>query len=359
MDILDSGPIASLLGRGSASITVPTLDGAFRTNDLLESAELFVEKIGADCLANANGRLILSAGHQVYEMNKNECKSIAKFEAKVTALAAYEENFAVGLENGGVEIIGGRHEGKYFPNVNCATSIILNSDELIVAEGSDCLLADEWARDLLEKNNYGKVISLNLKTKKQKIIADGAAWAGGLVATPNGEVLVTQSWRHCLSKVDDLREKGAVCANLPGYPSRISIAVDGGYWMAIFGMRTQLLEFILREHQYRKQMLETVPPEYWIAPTLVSRENFMDPMQQGAVKKLGIKKPWAPPRSYGLVVKLDKNFQPQYSLHSRVGGLRHGVTSMVEVDGCLYVVSRGAGQVLTLDITDIESEIIR
>lgn len=359
MSILDFGPIASFLGRGSASITVPTLDGAFRTNDILESAPLYAEKTDADCLAIADGRLLLSAGKQVYELKQNGCKSIAKFDDRVTALAANEKAFAVGLATSGVEIIGGAYAGKYLPEVKCPTAVLFRGDELVVAEGSDRVLPDEWARDLLERNRRGRVILLDLRTGENTIMANDAAWAGGLVEASNHEILVTQSWRHCLSKVDDLRETGSLCSNLPGYPSRISLAGDGGYWMAIFGMRTQLLEFILREHQYRKRMLETVPPEYWIAPTFVSRENFMDPMQQGAVKQLGIKKPWAPPRSYGLVVKLDKNFHPQYSLHSRVGGLRHGVTSAVEMDGTLYVVSRGAGQVLSLDITDIEREIVQ
>ena len=107
-------------------------------------------------------------------------------------------------------------------------------------------------------------------------------------------------------------------------------------------MRTQLLEFVLREHAYRKRMLATVPPEYWIAPALESRENFLDPLQQGGVKQLGIKKPWAPPRSYGLVVKLDPGLNPEFSLHSRVGGTRHGVTSVCEREGLLYVVTFGS-----------------
>lgn len=359
MSFLNFGPIASYLGRGKASITIPTMDGAFRTNDLLENADLYAAQQDADCLAIADDHLFLSAGCQVFELTDKANITVATFDTEITALAAEGTTIAVGLASGGVEIKGGSYEGLYLSDIKCPTAILLLKDQLIVAEGADHLAPDDWARDLLERGNSGQVLSVELKTGRTKKLATGAAWASGLAEASDGKIIVSQSWRHCLSNVDDLDEEKSLCHNLPGYPSRISPASDGGYWLAIFGMRTQLIEFILREKQYRKQMLETVPKEYWIAPALVSRENFLDPMQQGAVKQLGIKKPWAPPRSYGLVVKLDKDFQPEYSLHSRVGGLRHGVTSVVEKNGILYVVARGAGQVIALNLAAIEGEIVQ
>jgi len=359
MSFLNFGPIASYLGRGKASITIPTMDGAFRTNELLENADLYVAQQDADCLAIADDHLFLSAGHQVFELTDKAKVEIATYDSEITALAANGTAIAVGLAAGGVEIKGGSYEGQYLSDVRCPTAILFQKDQLIVAEGAEHLAPSDWARDLLERGNSGKIVSVDLKTGQTKKLANGAAWASGLAETRDGKVIVSQSWRHCLSNVDDLNEEKSLCHNLPGYPSRISPASDGGYWLAIFGMRTQLIEFILREKQFRKQMLKTVPTEYWVAPALVSRENFLDPMQQGAVKQLGIKKPWAPPRSYGLVVKLDEDFQPQYSLHSRVGGLRHGVTSAVEKDGMLYVVARGAGQVIALNLSAIEGDIVQ
>ena len=46
---------------------------------------------------------------------------------------------------------------------------------------------------------------------------------------------------------------------------------------------------------------------------------------------MGIHKPWAPSRSYGLVVRLDAAMRPVASFHSRANGHRHGVTSAIEV----------------------------
>lgn len=69
---------------------------------------------------------------------------------------------------------------------------------------------------------------------------------------------------------------------------------------------------------------------------------------------MGVLKPWAPARSYGLVVRLDADFQPQYSLHSRVGGYNHGVTAVAEFHGVLLVLSKGASKVLRLPLSDIK-----
>ena len=54
-------------------------------------------------------------------------------------------------------------------------------------------------------------------------------------------------------------------------------------------------------------------------------------MQIGSVKALGIQKPWAPPRSYGLVIRLGEDGKPLYSLHSRVDGINHGVVAALEL----------------------------
>jgi hypothetical protein len=98
--------------------------------------------------------------------------------------------------------------------------------------------------------------------------------------------------------------------------------------MAFFGLRTQLTEFVLRERAFCEEMMRTVPPELWIGPALDGRFDYREPTQVGRIKKLGIQKPWAPARSYGLVVRLDSQGEAIESLHSRVEGRIHGVTTV-------------------------------
>ena len=63
---------------------------------------------------------------------------------------------------------------------------------------------------------------------------------------------------------------------------------------------------------------------------------------------MGIHKPWAPSRSYGLLARLDEALQPLFSLHSRADGARHGVTAAAEHGGRVFVAARGGDAVLAL-----------
>ena len=63
---------------------------------------------------------------------------------------------------------------------------------------------------------------------------------------------------------------------------------------------------MLSEDDFRDEMMRTIAPDYWIAPALATTgSDCLEPMQIGGVKALGIQKPWAPPRSYGLLVRID------------------------------------------------------
>ena len=111
--------------------------------------------------------------------------------------------------------------------------------------------------------------------------------------------------------------------------------------MAFFGLRTQLTEFVLRERDFCEEMMQTVPPELWIGPALDGRFDTREPTQVGRIKKLGIQKPWAPARSYGLVVRLDSRGETIESLHSRVDGRIHGVTAVRPIGSRVLAVSKG------------------
>ena len=61
---------------------------------------------------------------------------------------------------------------------------------------------------------------------------------------------------------------------------------------------------------------------------------------------MGVLKPWAPSRSYGLIAKCDAKMKPTATLHSRADGARHGTTSVAEQGANLFVAARGAGALL-------------
>jgi len=103
---------------------------------------------------------------------------------------------------------------------------------------------------------------------------------------------------------------------------------------------------VLREDPYRRRMVAEVDPRYWVAPALSSGQSFLEPLQGAGVKQMGVLKPWAPPRSYGLVMKVAADGRVERSLHSLVDGRHHGITAVAERDGALYAVSKGSGRLL-------------
>ncbi len=80
-------------------------------------------------------------------------------------------------------------------------------------------------------------------------------------------------------------------------------------------------------------------------------------MQGAHLRTMGVLKPWAPPRSYGLVIRLSPEGMPLYSLHSRVDGVNHGIVAAAEVAGFLYLLAKGPGRLMRLPLADIEKDI--
>jgi hypothetical protein len=203
----------------------------------------------------------------------------------------------------------------------------------------------------MERNKLGRIIGCDAGLGNARVALRGLEFPGGL-AVADGQLWFTESFAHRLSRAEilsggSLGAPRVAIRNMPGYPCRLSGAADG-FWLSLFGVRTHLVEFVLREDDFRREMMRTIPRQYWVAPALATEGDCLEPMQFGGIKALGIQKPWAPPRSYGLIARLDRNGEPIESLHSRVGGRYHGITAALEVAQGLVVVSKGSGRVLLL-----------
>lgn len=343
-------------GGGEAAVTVPPMDGALRPNQLIEEAAVVAEIDQPDDLARRGGDILVSSGAAVLSLAA-PATPVATFEAAVSCLAAAPDGtLAVGLADGRIRLVGGRHDGTEITRLGgeplrCPTAMAFaDADTLIVAQGSRRNGPADWKRDLLERNAAGSVWRVPLaKGGEPARLADGLAYPYGVVPLADGRVVVSESWRHRLLAVGTGGRPEALLADLPGYPARLTAAPGGGYWLAVFAPRSQLLEFVLREPAYKAKMMAEIDSDYWIAPSLWASRTFLDPLQGGSLKHLGILKPWSPTRSYGLVVRLDAAFQPVASLHSRADGSRHGVTACLEHQGRLFATSKGGGVVVALD----------
>ncbi|RUX25395.1 strictosidine synthase [Mesorhizobium sp. M7A.F.Ca.US.011.01.1.1] len=345
-------------GRGEHSITVPVMDGALKPNNYLERIASVSMVEAADNLTIGGGQVLLTSGNRLVELHDSGSTSIrSTFDAEITFLSASPQGaLALGLDRLGIAIVGGRHHGKRLAanpsgqQLNCPTAaVFLDEDTLVVCNGSSAHSALEWSRDLLNLGRSGSVVRLDLGSGTASLIKGGLGFPSGVAVAGAGKLVVAEAWKHRLLTLDIAGgDCIAVVADLPAYPGRIQPASQTGYWLTMFAVRSQLQEFVLREDRYRREMMKTIAPEYWVAPALSSGRSFKEPLQAGSVIRLGIHKPWAPSRSYGLLLRLDDSFQPVWSAHSRADGQRHGITSCVETGDRLLVASKGRGEVLAL-----------
>jgi hypothetical protein len=347
------------LGRGEAAIAVPSFDGALKPNQRLEEAAVVLENVAAEDLATDGKNLYLAAGRQLLRVENNAAAPIRSFDQTITALASFL--------GGGVAIALAGREVRVYADPQAPEPSAVFADfgarslnalavgrdgALFATDGSANQDVDEWARDLLERGRTGRVFRLDPNKREAKVIASGLRYAFG-VCVIEDETLVSESWRH---RVVALAPNGSIrpyLDDLPVYPSRLSRAATGGFWLTAFAARTQLIEFVLREPAYRKRMMAEIDPELWIAPRLRSGESFMEPTQGAHLKTMGVIKPWAPPRSYGLVIRLSADGVPLYSLHSRVDGINHGIVAAVECGDYLYALAKGPGRLLRISLAEL------
>jgi hypothetical protein len=345
-------------GGGEASVTVPPMDGALRPNQRLEQAPVVLEAQAPDNLVSSGARVFFSSGVSLLELDvrAGAAREIRRFDHVVSALAVARDGaLAVGLDDGRVVLHGGARDGLSIDTLAgarlvCPTALLFDADDqLLIAQGSASRPPREWKHDAMTRGDSGSVWRVDLSSRAAVCLADLLSWPYGLAPTGDGELAVAESWRHRLVVVP--QRGGAikpVLEDLPGYPARLATAAAGGYWLTVFATRNQLIEFVQREPEFLRRMMRDVDPDHWVAPSLKPPNTFLEPLQGGAQKHLGMVKPWAPTRSYGLVIRLDRSFRPTDSFHSRADGRRHGVASCVERLGQLLVASKGGDAIVAL-----------
>jgi hypothetical protein len=356
---------AAFRGFDDETGSAPMMDGPLRPNARLDAAPVALSLADVDNLTQHSGALLCSSGSQVLRLTPHEGSLTASdtrgFEHPVTFVAAGpSDSLAIGLDGRGVLILEGPHAGKAIAEVSGqplrspTASLFIDADRLVVANGAEGRPAADWKRDLMERGATGSLWLIDLSTPEATgtQIGKNLAFPTGLAHAADGRLHVSEAWRHRILAFEKeaMSAPQPVLSDLPAYPGRIAPARGGGFWLALFAPRNQLVEFVLREDDYRRRMIDTVDPNFWIAPALSSGVSFLEPIQGGARKKLNMLKPWSPSWSYGLVARCSPTMQPLRSFHSRADGAVHGVTSCCEFNDTLYVAAKGAGRIVAVDL---------
>ncbi len=345
---------------------IPVLDGAFSPNRRLDEARRLGNEIERpdDLALGPDGALYVSSETRILRCTGADFGERAVFatlggavgglawtrEGRLLACVSKEGLVALsrtGEKVGGLDSVNGE-------KIACPLSVAVAADGAIyLTDGSRANPPELWLADLMQNRPpSGRLIVCGPALNDASVRADGLAWPLGLtVSHDEKEVWVAESWTHRLTAYG--RSGGdprVILRNYSGYPARLARGSAGDYWLAFFGLRTQLTEFVLRERAFCEEMMRTVPPDLWIGPDLDGRFNYREPTQIGRIKKLGIQKPWAPARSYGLVARLNGAGEAVESLHSRVDGLVHGVTAVRPVGKQVLAVSKGRNCLVELPL---------
>jgi hypothetical protein len=338
-------------------VAVPAMDGPYKPNNHLEQAERLFALPEVDNLALAAGAAYCTSGPALYrvdlESGLTKPSEIKRFDAPILfVVAGADDRLIVGVDSDGIHLDAGsgqwRRLGIPPALAGCMTAATLLPDGgLVLCVGSTRNRAADWKRDLMELGASGVAVVVDLANGAVRDIASGLAFPYGAMPMDDGSVAISETWRHRVIRLSTMgrAKPQTLLDDLPGYPARMAKAADGGFWLTLFAPRRQLFELLLIEDDYRREMIGSIDADEWIGPDLRHSEAPEQPLQQGSVRQMGQIKPWAPSRSYGLVVRCDKTGSPIKSWHSRADGSLHGVTSVAEWRDSLLVASRGAGVV--------------
>lgn len=344
--------IRAILNRNKDQHSIPVMDGNMSPNDALDRCyEISGFDAQPDDMAfDADGVLHVSVGNRVLRRNLSaKWEEVTTLPGAVGGLAfLFDGRLLACVAGQGLALVSAdettwlRAAGGQ--SLGCLTSIAVAQDGTVyLTQGSCQTEPTDWVIDLMQQNTSGLLIRYDPESDTADLLARNLAYPAGVTVTPDDQHIVySESWAHTLTMCDrNGKAPQKLVRNFPGYPSRLIADRQGGYWVCLFSARTHLVELVLSDTDFRTSMMAEIDPAHWIAPSLRATGSYKEPLQGGGIKKLGVVKAWAPPRSYGLVVRINSEGDIMESLHSRVGGTCHGVTSVQSrLDG-IYVLSKG------------------
>ncbi|WP_185995944.1 SMP-30/gluconolactonase/LRE family protein [Nocardioides campestrisoli] len=345
---------------------VPSMDGGLTPNDELDALGILSDAGDLrpeDVLVDADGSVLATAGAALWRLDGDgPARKVADLPGDARGMTLRGDgSLLVCVDRAGLVAVdrgGAVHEvldAQARAGVGVLSAVAVSAGEVFVSEVSRRREWSEWPYALYEGDAEGRILHVR-EDGSLRTVAEGLVWPWGLCdGREPGTVVVTESFAHRISTLDTgSGARRPLAERLPAYPARVHPSA-AGLWVAFFGVRTHLVEFVLHEDDYRRRMIQQVPVDEWLLPALRRTGSVREPLQVGGVKHLGEVKPWSPPRSYGLVAELGWDGDFVRSMHSRPGGWRHGTTAASEASGVLAVACAGAEAVLVTSAEGGES----
>jgi len=156
-----------LLGRGDATITVPSFDGALKPNQILEKAETVLQFDAPEDLATDGKTLYIADGTAILRLDGTAAAEVRRFDRTITALCC--------LTDGGMAVALDGREVRVFATPSASSAAVTFSDPsmnainslapgpggtLIATDGSTARPYGQWVHDLMERGGSGRVLVL-------------------------------------------------------------------------------------------------------------------------------------------------------------------------------------------------------
>ena len=127
---------------------------------------------------------------------------------------------------------------------------------------------EAWGLDLIEGRPNGRLLCYDPKTRQTRTICDNLVFPNGVCLTHDGKHLLVASTWTCSLLIFDIENPSAgprvFVHGLPGYPDNVNRASDGGYWIALAGMRNPVIDLAMRYPGLRRRMTRAVAPTHWL-----------------------------------------------------------------------------------------------
>ena len=133
-------------------------------------------------------------------------------------------------------------------------------------------LTESW-NDIYEGRPNGRVLCYDPKTKKTSTVRGKLVFPNGICVTHEADaILIASSWMCEIYKywISGPREGDfeVFATGFPGYLDNINRASDGGYWLAVNGMRSPTFDLAMKMPAFRKRMIKTLPFDEWLFPSM-------------------------------------------------------------------------------------------
>ena len=277
----------------------PKLEGKFALNDILSNIEIFGSEMGEgpyekivyrygtgpeDVAVDKNGNTY-SGYHggliRKFDKNGKFIKIIANTGGRPLGLALDNiGNLIVADANNGLLKIDG--QGKVITLTTESEGLPLGfTDDLDIASDGKIYFSDASYKhtypnsyeDVMEHSANGRLLVFDPNTEKTKTLLEDLYFANGVALSPQEDfVLVNETNEYRVTKywIKGIKKGTSeiFIDNLPGFPDNISVGQNDIFWIALYGPRMEIADYLadkpfLRNILFRlPESTRPLPPNY-------------------------------------------------------------------------------------------------